>query len=112
MFSVIRQMLRKPRSKHAGCREEQQRRQMPERKRRIEQLEDRCLLCELGGRLEGYADLAQPKSEPVAERDPAERTRGGGTWAVSGSPNPSPYGDILTGVAAISATDAWAVGYT
>lgn len=35
----------------------------------------------------------------------------GTAWSVVPSPNPSTQGDNLTGVAAISATNAWAVGY-
>lgn len=34
------------------------------------------------------------------------------TWSTVTSPNPSTHGDVLLGVAAISATDAWAVGST
>ncbi len=35
----------------------------------------------------------------------------GNAWSVVPSPNPSNEGDNLTGVAALSATNAWAVGY-
>lgn len=36
----------------------------------------------------------------------------GSSWSAVSSPNPSTHGDTLTGVTAISGTDAWAVGYT
>src|SRR5258708_6648103 len=35
----------------------------------------------------------------------------GTAWSVVPSPNPSTQGDNLTGVAALSATNAWAVGF-
>lgn len=35
-----------------------------------------------------------------------------GNWQVVRSPNPSTHGDTLTGVAAVSASSAWAVGFT
>jgi hypothetical protein len=35
-----------------------------------------------------------------------------GSWRIVKSPNPEPGGDTLSGVAAISANDAWAVGST
>jgi hypothetical protein len=34
----------------------------------------------------------------------------GSSWSVVPSPNPGPYGNRLSGVAAVTATDVWAVG--
>jgi hypothetical protein len=53
---------------------------------------------------------------PVSSGDAGGRTLilhwNGASWARVPSPNPGPGGDDLTGVSAISATSAWAVGNT
>jgi hypothetical protein len=36
----------------------------------------------------------------------------GSVWAVTDTPNIGPHGDWLNGVAAVSSSEAWAVGYT
>jgi hypothetical protein len=36
----------------------------------------------------------------------------GSDWSLMASPNPAPYGNEFWGVAAVSAKDAWAVGYS
>lgn len=49
---------------------------------------------------------------PASRVPQAQSTCSASPWRVVSSPNPGQSGDVLSGITALSANDAWAVGYT